>query len=122
MKNKNIIKLNKKISRRFIFLSLIKGSIVGAISWRLFDLQLIENQKYEKLSDNNQFDYHLISPDRGRILDRRMRLIAGNEDAFHLVLNWNQNLNTDNIIKRISFSSKLTTLDILLIILSVFKF
>ena len=98
MKNKNIIKLNKKISRRFIFLSLIKGSIVGAISWRLFDLQLIENQKYEKLSDNNQFDYHLISPDRGRILDRRMRLIAGNEDAFHLVLNWNQNLNTDNII------------------------
>ena len=102
MKNKNIIKLNKKISRRFIFLSLIKGSIVGAISWRLFDLQLIENQKYEKLSDNNQFDYHLISPDRGRILDRRMRLIAGNEDAFHLVLNWNQNLNTDNIIKRIS--------------------
>src|SRR5210317_1555478 len=102
MKNKNIIKLNKKISRRFIFLSLIKGSIVGAISWRLFDLQLIENQKYEKLSDNNQFDYHLISPDRGRILDRRMRLIAGNEDAFHLVLNWNQNLNIENIIKRIS--------------------
>ena len=103
MKNKNIIKLNKKISRRFIFLSLIKGSIIGAISWRLFDLQLIESQKYEKLSDNNQFDYHLISPDRGRILDRRMRLIAGNEDAFHLVLNWNQNLNIENIIKRISF-------------------
>jgi len=102
MKNKNIIKLNKKISRRFIFLSLIKGSIIGAISWRLFDLQLIESQKYEKLSDNNQFDYHLISPERGRILDRKMRLIAGNEDAFHLVLNWNKNLNTDNIIKRIS--------------------
>ena len=112
MKNKNTIKLNKTISRRFLFLSLLKASVIGAISWRLFDLQLIENQKYEKLSDNNQFDFHAITPERGKILDRKMRLIAGNEDAFHLILNWNENLNTDHIIHKISKVIKLEQNDI----------
>ena len=112
MKNKNTIKLNKTISRRFLFLSLLKASVIGAISWRLFDLQLIENQKYEKLSDNNQFDFHAITPERGKILDRKMRLIAGNEDAFHLILNWNENLNTDDIINKISKVIKLEQKDI----------
>ena len=112
MKNKHTIKLNKIISRRFLFLSLLKASVIGAISWRLFDLQLIENQKYEKLSDNNQFDFHAITPERGKILDRKMRLIAGNEDAFHLILNWNENLNTDDIIHKISKVIKLEQNDI----------
>ena len=112
MKNKNTIKLNKTISRRFLFLSLLKASVIGAISWRLFDLQLIENQKYEKLSDNNQFDFHAITPERGKILDRKMRLIAGNEDAFNLILNWNEDLNTDDIIHKISKVIKLEQNDI----------
>ena len=112
MKNKNTIKLNKTISRRFLFLSLLKASVIGTISWRLFDLQLIENQKYEKLSDNNQFDFHAITPERGKILDRKMRLIAGNEDAFHLILNWNEDLNTDDIIHKISKVIKLEQNDI----------
>ena len=113
MKNKNIKKLNKKISRRFVFLSLIKGSVIGAIGWKLFDLQLIENQKYEKLSDNNRFDFHIIPPERGKILDRKMRLIAGNEDTFHLVLNWNKTLDSDRVIARISNIVNLEKKDII---------
>ena len=113
MKNKNLKKLNKKISRRFVFLSLIKGSVIGAIGWKLFDLQLIENQKYEKLSDNNRFDFHIIPPERGKILDRKMRLIAGNEDTFHLVLNWNKTLDSDRVIARISNIVNLEKKDII---------
>ena len=84
MKNKSQKLLDQKISRRFLFLFLIKSVVVGAISWRLFDLQMVENQKYEKLSDDNQFNYHIIPPERGRILDRKMRLLAGNMDGFSL--------------------------------------
>ena len=87
MKNKSQKLLEQTLSRRFVFLGLVKSLVVGAISWRLFDLQLIENQKYEKLSDDNQFNYHIIPPERGRILDRKMRLLAGNMDGFTLVLN-----------------------------------
>ena len=102
MKNKGQKKLERTVTRRFIFLSLLKGSIIGTIGWRLFDLQLVENRKYEKLSDDNQFNYRIIPPERGRILDRKMRLLAGNMDGFSLVLNWNKYLNVHQIIKKIS--------------------
>ena len=101
MKNKSQKLLEQTLSRRFFFLSILKSVVVGAISWRLFDLQMIENQKYEKLSDENQFNYHIIPPERGRILDRKMRLLAGNMDGFSLVLNWNKKLNVDSIIDKI---------------------
>ncbi len=93
--------LERIISKRFFLLSIFKGGVVGAIGWRFFDLQMIENRKYEKLSDNNQFNYHMIAPERGRILDRKMRLLAGNMDGFSLVLNWNKNINVEFVIKKI---------------------
>ncbi len=101
MKNKSQKNLEKTISKRFFLLSIFKGVVVGSIGWRFFDLQMIENRKYEKLSDNNQFNFHMIPPERGRILDRKMRLLAGNMDGFSLVLKWNKNVNVDDVIKRI---------------------
>jgi len=101
MKNKSQKLLDQKITRRFFFLSFLKSAVVGAIGWRLFDLQMIENQKYEKLSDDNQFNFHIIAPERGRILDRKMRLLAGNMDGFSLVLNWNKKLNVDLILDKV---------------------
>ena len=52
MKNLN---LKKNIERRFFLLSALKGISFGVLSWRLFDLQVIENKKYDKLSEKNQF-------------------------------------------------------------------
>ena len=101
MKNKSQKKLERTISKRFFLLSIFKSFVVGAIGWRFFDLQMIENRKYEKLSDENQFDYHMIAPERGRILDRKMRLLAGNMDGFSLVLKWNKNINVDETINKI---------------------
>ncbi len=102
MKNKSQKKLERTISKRFFILSMFKSVVIGAIGWRFFDLQMIENRKYEKLSDDNQFDYHMIAPERGRILDRKMRLLAGNMDGFSLVLKWNKKINVDETIKKIS--------------------
>ena len=101
MKNKSQKYLENTISKRFFLLSILKGAVVGGIGWRFFDLQMIENRKYEKLSDNNQFNFHMIAPERGRILDRKMRLLAGNMDGFSLVLNWNKNVKEDEVIKKI---------------------
>ena len=101
MKNKSQKNLERTISKRFFLLSILKSVVVGTIGWRFFDLQIIENRKYEKLSDDNQFDYHMIAPERGRILDRKMRLLAGNMDGFSLVLKWNKNINVNEIISKI---------------------
>ena len=101
MKNKSQKNLENIISKRFFLLSSLKALVVGTISWRFFDLQMVENRKYEKLSDNNQFNYLMIPPERGRILDRKMRLLAGNMDSFSLVLNWNKKINVEKVINKI---------------------
>ncbi len=101
MKNKSQKNLEKTISKRFFLLAIFKSFVIGAISWRFSDLQMIENRKYEKLSDDNQFNFHMIAPERGRILDRKMRLLAGNMDGFSLVLKWNKDVKVDNVIKKI---------------------
>jgi len=41
-----ILSLKKTIERRFFLLSALKGISFGVLSWRLFDLQVIENKKY----------------------------------------------------------------------------
>ena len=67
MKNYKI----NKVNRRFIFLSSLKGITFGLLTWRLFDLQIIENKKYKKLSENNQFNFSLVPPERGEIYDSK---------------------------------------------------
>ena len=112
MKNKSQKHIEKTISKRFFFLSIFKGVIVGTIGWRFFDLQMVESRKYEKLSDDNQFNYLMIAPERGRILDRKMRLLAGNMDGYSLVLKWNKKTKVDNIIKKILTIVKINQKDL----------
>ena len=60
-------------------------------------MQYRENLKYERLSEKNQFNFSLVLPERGQILDRKNRVLAGNRDAFSLILNWEKELNVENI-------------------------
>ena len=93
---------NKIINRRFLLISAFKGIVFGSLGWRLFDLQLIENQKYKMLSEKNQFNYTLVLPERGQILDRKNRVLAGNMDAFSLILSWKKNMDVRKILKKIN--------------------
>ena len=36
------------------------------------------------MSDRNQFDVRVVPPVRGRLFDRKMRLVAGNAESFEL--------------------------------------
>lgn len=64
-------------------------------------MQYRENKKYERLSEKNQFNFSLVLPERGQILDRKNRVLAGNRDAFSLILNWKKELNVENILFKI---------------------
>ncbi len=91
----------KSINRRFVLISSFKGIVFLTLGWRLFDLQYRENLKYERLSEKNQFNFSLVLPERGQILDRKNRVLAGNRDAFSLILNWEKELNVENILFKI---------------------
>ena len=97
MKNYKI----NKVNRRFIFLSSLKGITFGLLTWRLFDLQIIENKKYKKLSENNQFNFSLVPPERGEIYDAKGRVLAANRDAFSLFIKLSAKTNIKQTLKKI---------------------
>ena len=109
MKN---LTLKKTIERRFFLLSALKGISFGILSWRLFDLQVIENKKYDILSKNNQFNFSLVVPERGEIYDRKGRVLAANRDAFSLYIKSSQNLNLKKILNKLLFITNLNKKDI----------
>jgi penicillin-binding protein 2 len=57
-----------------------------ALSLRLADLQLVEAGKYKNLSTANQWNFRLVPPPRGRILDRNGVVLAGNRPSFRLLV------------------------------------
>lgn len=100
-----------KVNRRFIFLSSLKGIAFGFLSWRLFDLQIIENKKYRKLSENNQFNFSLVPPERGEIYDAKGRVLAANRDAFSLFITISKKTDIRKTLKKIFSIIDLNDLD-----------
>ena len=57
-----------------------------ALAARLAELQIFENGRYATLSASNQYNFRLIPPPRGRILDRNGVELASNRPNFRLLL------------------------------------
>src|SRR5689334_11378257 len=72
--------------RRAFLLGGFFGVGLVALGGRLAHLQLLETQKYEKLSASNQFNFKLVPPPRGLILDRSGAVLASNRPNFRLLV------------------------------------
>jgi penicillin-binding protein 2 len=59
---------------------------VLGLAGRLMELQLVDNTRYRQLSASNQFNYRLVPPPRGRILDRNGVELAANRPTFRLLV------------------------------------
>ncbi|GAA0633824.1 penicillin-binding protein 2 [Brevundimonas lenta] len=57
-----------------------------ALTGRLAQLQVFQAQEYATLASNNQFNFRLVPPPRGRILDRHGVVIAGNRPSFRVLV------------------------------------
>src|ERR1700761_6460489 len=71
--------------RAFIMGGLIGAGMV-ALGARLAELQVFENDRYKMLSASNQYNFRLVLPPRGRILDRNGVELASNRPNFRLLL------------------------------------
>ena len=72
--------------RRAFVLGGFAGLSLVALGARLAQLQLIETQRYEKLSASNQFNFKLMPPPRGLIVDRNGVVLASNRPNFRLMV------------------------------------
>lgn len=59
---------------------------VSALMIRLGQLQVVQAGQYATLATNNQFNFRLTPPPRGRILDRNGVVIAGNRPSFRVLV------------------------------------
>jgi penicillin-binding protein 2 len=59
---------------------------VLGLSGRLMELQLVDNNRYRLLSASNQYNYRLVPPPRGRVLDRNGVELASNRPTFRLLV------------------------------------
>jgi penicillin-binding protein 2 len=57
-----------------------------ALTGRLAQLQIVQAGEYATLASRNQFNFRLVPPPRGRILDRDGAVIAGNRPSFRVLV------------------------------------
>lgn len=58
----------------------------AGIGTQLYNLQILQEDEYRVLSDNNQFSFRIQLPTRGRILDRFGETLAENRDSYRIYL------------------------------------
>jgi penicillin-binding protein 2 len=69
-------------NRRSLLLAGAGALGFGALTARLWQLQVVEAEQYATRAVENQFNYVPIPPSRGRILDRYGAIIAGNHENY----------------------------------------
>lgn len=84
--------------------------LFAGIAGRLYQLQVVDYDKYERLAQENQFNKRVVTPLRGEIVDRFGEKLASNRKNFRLLFVPEQTQNVgaalDEIEKHISISDQ----------------
>ena len=78
--------LYKVFSRRAAILGGVKFTLFGLLVGRMYQLQVLESDRYKLLADENRINMHLLPPPRGRILDRFGAPMAVNRENYRVLL------------------------------------
>ena len=88
--------------RRTFLFGALAGSGILALGGRLAYLQLIEASRYEKLSASNQFNFRLVTPPRGLIVDRNGVVLATNRPNFRLLVSREDGTDPEKTVKELA--------------------
>jgi len=76
----------KAFSRRAVVLGGAQLALASALVGRLYYLQVLEADRYKKLSEENRISLRLIPPPRGIIVDRLGNSLAVNKQNYRVVV------------------------------------
>ena len=91
------------INRRAALLTIGKGSVFAILASRLAYLQIIENDNYSSLSDDNRITHRLLEPERGFIYDISGRSIATNKEDYQAAIIMEETININDALKAFNF-------------------
>lgn len=97
----------KQFSRRAVVLGIGQVSLFALLAGRLGYLQIVQNEKYQTLSDKNRISLRLLPADRGEITDRFGVPLAINTANFRVFLIPEQ---TEDVVETLSRLSRIIPL------------
>ena len=100
------------INRRAALLTLGKGSIFVILASRLAYLQIIENDNYSSLSDDNRITHRLLEPERGFIFDISGKPIAANRENYQAAIILEETVNINDALNAFNHILPSAKLDI----------
>jgi len=98
----NHIDRHKEFSRRALILGAGKVVVFATLASRLAWLQVVEQKKFQTLSDKNRISLRLLPAQRGEIMDRFGVPLAINRQDFRAVLVPEQSPDMEETIARLS--------------------
>ena len=85
-----------------MFLGGAKILLLCVIGGQLYNLQVLQRQKYLTKADENRINIRVLPPKRGRIMDRNGRILADNKPTYRLVLVAEQSGNVERVLDDLS--------------------
>jgi len=73
-------------TRRTLLLGVGATALLGGLVARMYQLQILEADKYKTLAEDNRINLQLLPPPRGRIIDRQNIELAGNRPNYRALL------------------------------------
>ncbi|MBQ2260668.1 MAG: penicillin-binding protein 2 [Loktanella sp.] len=84
--SKDVIQSSRIIGRRALVVGGLQVGVMGAIGYRLRDMQVEQADQYRMLAEENRISMRLLPPARGMIFDRNGIAIAANEQNYRVVM------------------------------------
>ena len=94
-------------TRRALLLGAGQIGILGVLGAKLYQVQVVEGERYSTLAESNRISARLTAPPRGRVLDRFGTPVAGNKLNWRALLTVEQ---TENVDATLDAFSKVVTL------------
>ncbi|MBC7801140.1 MAG: penicillin-binding protein 2, partial [Gemmatimonadaceae bacterium] len=91
-------KRNAVFTRRALLLGAGQIGVFGVLAAKLYQVQIVEGERYATLAESNRISARLIAPPRGRILDRAGVVIGGNQLNWRALLTVELTANVDTTL------------------------
>jgi len=76
----------KALTRRAVVMGGVQVTLLGGLAARMYYLQVVSASKYKVMAEQNRINVRLISPQRGRILDRYGVALATSQRNYRIVI------------------------------------
>ena len=92
---------HRLFTRRAAVLAGVKLTVAGVLAGRMYQIQVIESDRYKMLAEDNRINMRLIAPARGRIVDRFSSPLAVNRESYRVLLIAEQTGDIERTLERL---------------------